>query len=126
MMKIKKPKLPKGLAYALKTSQIQAALSGVECDCEIVLQYWTPQSGASVLEAEYWVANSNRPTTLYLRAGSLPGAEVAAVRVELERTWLPAFAKWFSSVRALPEGSTQLTNSPRFEVRYQGGHLRPA
>jgi hypothetical protein len=68
-MTIEKPKLPQARAYVLKTSLLESALVGVNVTCDIILRYWTPQSGSSILEAEYWLSNENRPATLLFERG---------------------------------------------------------
>ena len=62
MMHVRKPKLPKGRGYALKTSVLESALEGINCD--VILNYWTPQAGhVSIVSAEWWLPNENRGTT---------------------------------------------------------------
>jgi hypothetical protein len=123
-MTIEKPKLPKGRAYVLKTSLLESALAGVNLTCDISLYYWTPQSGSSILEAEYWLPNENRPATLFVRAGSLPLDDVGSAREKLETEVLPSFAEWLRSVLNLSYRSTALHAKPRFYAAYEGGSVK--
>jgi hypothetical protein len=67
---ISKCKLPKGKSFVLKTSQLDTALSEAGIDCHIDLVYWLPQSGGSILEAQYWLPNENIAyPRFYVRAG---------------------------------------------------------
>jgi hypothetical protein len=54
---ISKPKLPKGISYVLKTSQLASALSAAGIDIHVALKYWAPRCGGSILEAHYWLPN---------------------------------------------------------------------
>jgi hypothetical protein len=123
MMTIEKSKLPKGRAYAMKTSLSEAAVVGMNAKCDIILHYWTPQSGSSLLEAEYWLPNENRPATLFVRAGSLVLADVSAARDKLNTEVLPSFARWLASVLGLSARSTVLHSKPRFNAEYQAGSV---
>jgi hypothetical protein len=123
MFHIEKPKLPKGLGYPLKTSLLQGALREVHVTCDVLLRYWTPQTGTSVFEAEYWLPNENRPATLFVRAGSLRQPDVNPARAQLETVVLPEFGTWFARVLNLPEGSTLLSRNLRFDARYEAGVL---
>jgi hypothetical protein len=119
-VKIDKPRLPKDRAYALKTSLLEATLRELNVTCDVVLDYWTPRTGGSFFDVEYWLANDRRPTTLYVRAGSLPGDEAGGARRALTTTVLPQFAEWLDSILKLPDGSPLLAGQPpsfRAEMR---------
>ena len=119
-IKIDKPRLPKSRAYVL----LEKALDGVvETECDVLLRYWTPLSGSSILEGEYWLPNENRPATLFVRAGSLPVDDVEKARGLLTVAVLPEFARWFVSVLRLSDRSTELHAKPRFDAVYGDGQI---
>ena len=121
MITVEKPKIASHRAYVLKTSLLEVAISELNPMVDIVLRYWTPQAGSSILEAEWWPRNERRGTVVYVRAGSLPVAHVGAARRELEHAVLPAFARWIGALTRLPTGSPVLTSKPRFEALYETG-----
>ena len=108
----------------LKTSLLESALVDVNLTCDIILDYWTPQSGSSTLEAEYWLPNENRPATLFVRAGSLPLDDVGSAREKSETEVLPSFAEWLGSVLSLSYRSTALQAKPRFYAVYEDGSVK--
>ena len=124
MITVEKPKVASHRAYVLKTSRLTAAVSRLELMADIILRYWTPQAGSSIFEAEWWIRNERRDAAVYVRAGSLPLADVGAARRELERYVLPEFARWLDALTRLPTGSPVLTSKPRFEAHYDAGAIR--
>ncbi len=128
---IEKPRLPKALAYPLKTSLLEACLASIELSAEPLLRYWTPQGGGSILEAHYWLPNQNvSHTRVYIRAGSLPREQVRGARELLEGEGLPSLAAWLSLLENLPANAAILAKEPWFEARFREGKLfirsRPA
>jgi hypothetical protein len=124
MIKIEKPKLPKGLSYALKTSILQAALDEARIECYVHLSYWRPQTGFSVLDAQYWLPSQNVPyPRVYLRAGVVPSSHHRAASDAMEKNILPAFTAWLSRILALPENSPVLHSEPYFNAEYDNGKI---
>ena len=124
MIEIEKPKLPKGLSYALKTSLLQDALDEARIDCYIHLNYWRPQTGCSVLNALYWLPNQNVPyPRVYIRAGVVPSSLHKAASDAMIKIILPAFTEWLSRILALPENSPVLHGEPYFDAAYDNGKI---
>ena len=124
MMTVEKPKLRKGLSYVLKTSLLQETLDQAQIDCHVDLNYWTPQSGCSVLEAHYWLPNANVDhPRVYVRAGVVPSAERQAALDALRGVGLPAFMSWLSRIIALPKGSPKLQGDLHFDASYGDGEI---
>jgi hypothetical protein len=116
---ISKPKLPKGLSYVLKTSQLAKVLSDAGIDCHIDLVYWLPQGGGSILEAEYWLPNDHvRYPRLYVRAGPVPSGLHAVASESLLASALPQFVRWLRTILALPGRSPALHGKPHFIAAY--------
>jgi len=116
---VSKPKLPKGLSYVLKTSQLEKALSEARIDCHVDLVYWLPQSGGSILEGNYWLANENVPhPRLYVRAGTVPSGLRAAASEALTESALPQFIDWLRGIIALPDKSPRLHETLYFNAAY--------
>src|SRR5262245_49387026 len=98
---VQKPKLPRTLAYALKTSVLEKHLALIDLpeDFVVDLKYWTPQVCGGVFEVFYRVPNSRLAYPwVYIRAGSIPREEVAAVRERMEPDVLLPFAAWLSDL----------------------------
>ena len=122
MITVHKPKLPKHLSYVLKTSLLEAVLEQAGMDCCVNLDYWTPQSGGSILEAHYVLPNKNVDhTRVQVRAGSVPAGERRRALDLLESQVLPEFVTWLSRLLSLPEGSPILFGGPYFNARYGDG-----
>lgn len=121
---VSRPKLPKGLSYALKTSQLAQALADAGIDCHVDLVYWVPQGGGSILEGAYWPPNENVPhLRIYVRAGVVPSALRQAAAEALRVTALPQFICLLGMILALPEDSPALAGSPYFNASYTAGGL---
>lgn len=124
MTVIEKPKLPKGMAYVLKTSMLQAALEQAGIDCHVEVRYWTPQSGDSVLEAHYWLPNSHVAfPRVHVRAGVVQGAERRAAQEALAHEILPVFIDWLAQILALPLNSPVLHGVLHFNATYAAGEI---
>jgi len=116
---VSKPRLPRGLSYVLKTSQLAKALSDAGIDCHVDLVYWVPQSGGSILEGAYWLPNENVAyPRVYVRAGVVPSASRAAASKLLLASALPQFIKWLQAVLALPDESPALNGTLYFNAAY--------
>ncbi|MBX3416875.1 MAG: hypothetical protein KF851_04665 [Pirellulaceae bacterium] len=114
---ISKPKLPKGLSYVLKTSQLENALRDAGIDCHVDLVYWVPQSGGSILEAQYWLPNENVAyPRVYLRTGAvLSNARLPASEALLNRA-IPQFVAWLKGILDLPDDSSALQGTLYFNA----------
>ncbi|MDB6024209.1 MAG: hypothetical protein JWM68_432 [Verrucomicrobiales bacterium] len=124
MITSSKDKLPKGLSYVLKTSQLERALLDAGIDCEVSLNYWIPQSGSSILQGMYWLPNENvSHARVYVRAGVVPSASRAAASEALVSSGLPRFIDWLQAILALPENSSGLHGTLYFNAEYTGGGL---
>ncbi|HZK81495.1 MAG TPA: hypothetical protein VFC46_10520 [Humisphaera sp.] len=116
---ISKPKLPKGVAYVLKTSQLAKALLDAGIDCHVDLVFWQPEGGESILEAHYWLPNRNVPhPRVYVRAGVAACDLRAAASEALLASALPRFITWLREILILPPGSPALHEEPYFNASY--------
>jgi hypothetical protein len=114
---VSKPKLPKGLSFVLKTSQLEQALSDIDCHVDLV--YWIPQGGGSILEGHYWLPNDNVPySRVYVRAGAIPSALRFAASEALRESALPKFIGWLRGILALSDRSPALPTEPYFDAQY--------
>lgn len=122
MTVIEKPRLPKGLSYALKASILEAAFEKAGIECEIEVRFWKPQAGGSVLEAHYWLPNEHVDhPRVHVRAGAVGSAERAAAEHTLTHEVLPAFTDWLVRLLELPADSPVLQGGPCFNASYAGG-----
>lgn len=117
---ISKPKVRKGFAYVLKTSQLAQALSDAKIDCHVDLIYWTPTRGESILDVNYWLPHANVPyPRVYLRAGVVPLPLYPSASKALADTALPEFTRWLRNLVNLPETASELLFGERyFNARY--------
>ena len=116
---VTKPKLPKGLSYVLKTSQLARALLEAGIDCHVNLVYWLPQGGGSILEGHYWLPNENVPhPRVYVRAGVVHSVLLSAASEALVESAIPKFIKWLRGILELPNGSPALHGAPYFNAAY--------
>ena len=119
---VSKPRAPKGLLYVLKTSQLEQALTGIECHVD--LNYWVPQGGGSILEGHYWLPNENVPhARVYVRAGVVPSALRSAASEALTDIALPEFVEWLREILQLPTGSPRLHETLYFNATYTADGL---
>jgi hypothetical protein len=110
---VSKPKLPKGVSYVLKTSQLDKVLTDAGIDCHVDLVYWQPRDGESILEAHYWLANENVPyPRVYVRAGVVPSPLRRAASDVLRSLGLPRFTNWLREVIACRPDRRRCTKNP--------------
>ena len=123
-MEIERPRVPKGRAYVLKTSLLQALLQESGIAVAVHLVYWTPRVEGSVLEAEYWLPNLNvLYPRFYIKAGSLRAERRQEALAALQSTGLPALERWMQSVVRLPDRSPLLGGRLHFEAHYSEARL---
>jgi hypothetical protein len=119
-MTIEKPKLPKGLSYALKTSILQEAIESAGLDCHINLNYWTPQKvpgGDTILECFYWLPNANVDhDRFYIRAGSIKSEQRKTAENLLREKVIPVFIKWMKKIKSFPPDSPRLRHNLYFNA----------
>lgn len=117
---ISKPKLPKGLAYVLKTSHLEQALEEAGIDTPVELVYWMPQETGSILEGHYWLANEHvHYARVYVRAGCVAATQRRAAAEALRRLGLPRFVEWLKAIVGLPNDSPKLHTELYFDATYK-------
>lgn len=102
-MHIAKAKLPKGMSYPLKSSVLAEALSaaGIAIDTQLL---FSPSHG--FFEAFFWPPSVNVPhERLYLRTGTVQGADGNAAREHINRVVIPEFINWAQGILSLPANS---------------------
>src|SRR5688500_16704966 len=101
---IEKPKLKKGLSYALKTSILKDAIEESGIDCNIDLNYWSPYDihvGETILECHYWLPNENVDyDRFYVRAGTVKSENRKVAQELLKEKVIPKFIDWISKIKS--------------------------
>lgn len=119
-----KPKLPKGLAYPLKTSVLNSVLDTQSLVSQVGLSFVIWQGGGSIFEALYWMPNANfEYRRVNIRAGAVPADQRFAAAEALGSTVLPRFVAWIKALDACPDNSTVLHTSLRFNATWEEGQL---
>ena len=117
---ISKPKLPKGYAYILQSSQLNKLLSENHFSIHTDLIYWTPQVLGSIFEVHYWLPNENvQYTRLYIRAGALKSNDANMAKEAMINIVLPQFAIWLDKILKLPDNSPILNETPYFNAVFK-------
>lgn len=137
---INKPKLPRGLSYVLKTSIIESLLESSGIDSDAVIDFCAPSSEGYVFEVFYsapkspsWESYAQQQLVrdislgtfpfLFIRAGSVAGAERKTALMGLTNDAFPAFVSWFSRVAALPTNSPLLFKPLFFGATWKAGKI---
>lgn len=120
---INKPKIKKGLSYALQTSMLKDAIDETGLDCNIDLIYWMPQKisvGETILECFYWLPNENIDyDRFYIRAGTVKSENRKAARELLKEKVIPRFIDWLTKIKSLPSNSTKLKHNMYFNAVFK-------
>ena len=121
IINIKKPKIPKGLSYVLKTS-LEKALEAGGLDCQVDLHYWNPKAGGPIFEADYLLPNTHCPYhRVNVRAGVVPSGQRKQAAEILESQILAEFVKWLKKIQVLPTNSTLWQGKLHFNASYTDG-----
>ncbi len=125
LISIKKPKIPKGLSYVLKTSLLEKALEARGLDCHVDLNYRIPRSGGSILEAFYCLPTTHNPNPwVYLRAGVVPSGQRKQAAEIMESLILVEFMEWLKKIYTLPANSTLWQGKLYFNASYDDGAVQ--
>jgi hypothetical protein len=104
-------KLPKDLAFPLKTSILEAALvkAGVVTDVSLSLRHGSFWSTRPLISASFMpvgaVANSKE--VFWITCRSVAASECSEARAYVDTIAIPAFAQWAATLEALPFNSTR-------------------
>lgn len=126
VINISKPKTWKGLSYVLKSSLLINELELNGMDCYVDLNFWTPQQNNrpewSLIEAEYWLPNSNVDYgRFYIRTGVVPSPDRKVAENIFINEVLLQLVKWMKIQVTIPVNST---NRPgMFYAFYKNGKL---
>ncbi len=122
---VEKPKLRKGVSYALKIMQLETALVAANLTQHVDLRYWQPLSGGSILQAYYWLASERiEHGRVYVRAGCISSEQRRDAAAALTNEGLPRFIAWVRSLVAQPTNSPILQKKPFFDATYRADGLR--
>ena len=117
---VEKPKTWKGLSYPLKTSMLKDAIDNSKIDCNIDLNYWTPQQfdeTYNILECEFWGANSNVDyDRFFIRAGVVKSEDRKLAETLLRNEVIPKLIEFISSKVSQAFNSTLLSRQTYFKA----------
>jgi len=110
-MTINKPKVPKGLSYIIKSSQIQELFEGLKLDIDISVNYLVSKGGPQgirVFECCYWLPNMNISyDRLYITIGTVSVDKKDKIDTLL-KVLFPKFKEWVLFIMSQPDNSTFL------------------
>lgn len=125
---IEKPKIRRGLSYALQTSMLKDAIEKTGLDCNIDLIYWTPQTipdGESILQCFYWLPNENIDyDRFYVRAGTVKSENRKVAQEILKEKVFPRFIDWIKKIKSLPLNSTKLKHNMHFNAVFKDNDVK--
>lgn len=124
---VEKPKTWKGLSYPLKSSVLKNALEIANVDCNIQLQYWTPQrrdENYNILECEFWPANENVDyDRFYIRAGVVKSEKRKLAETLLINEGIPKLVELIKNKISLTSNSTSKTQTGYFLVIFNNDKI---
>lgn len=124
---IYKARLPKGLSYVLKTSQVEDALSPLDIDINVQLNFRVSRAGETgtrIFECYYWLPNANVPyNRFYINIGTVHHDDKILAASLMTTTAIIAFTKWVKFIALLPANSTLVKHDSYFKVIFNGGTL---
>jgi hypothetical protein len=124
---IEKPKIRKGLSYALKTSILKDAIDNAGIDYNIHLIYWQTYSipvGETIFECHYLLPNENVDyDRLYIQAGTVKSEDRKNAETLLKEKVIPKFIDWVSKIQSLPDLSTKLKNKLYFNAIFKDNEV---
>jgi len=122
IVSIHRNKIPKQYAFALKTSQLEDIMAGI--DIPVHLYYYSGSGSGAIFNVNYRFPNSYYDCVcLNIGAGVLPKEDVFQARKELSEVALPEFIAWVKNILSLPIDSTYFNKTPYFCVTYHDKSL---
>lgn len=123
---IDEEKIPQGFSFALKTSQLEAALAGIPQPVTLHYRSRSYYRRFALLSAQFHAADSYlTEEACHVYHACVPTSEKAAAVTALAETVIPAFADWLRDIAGLPDGSTRFNEHPmRFEAVLDGNGIK--
>lgn len=125
---IDKPKIKKGLSYALQTSMLKDAIDETGLDCNIDLHYWMTEKipiGETILQCFYWLPNENIDyDRFYVRAGTVNSENRKMAQELLKEKVIPRFIDWLTKIKSLPLDSTKLKHNMYFNAVFKNNDIK--
>lgn len=120
-MTINKPKVPKGLSYIIKSSQIQELFEELKLDIDISVNYLVSKGGPqgiTVFECCYWLPNMNIPyNRLYITIGTVRVDKKDKIDALL-KVLFPKFKEWVLFIMSQPDNSTFLEHNSYIRANF--------
>jgi hypothetical protein len=123
-MQIHKEKLPAGLSYALKPSQLEG-LVAEHVSVPTTLYQWRGRElwgERRLLAATFYPPgryNLNDDEVLHVSSYAVPSDQRQHAIHQLQETVLPEFIRWIEAILAEPNGSTVRRETQRFVRMFQ-------
>ncbi|WP_316794077.1 hypothetical protein [Pedobacter frigoris] len=125
-MKIEKPKVPKGLCYVIKSSQLEEIFEELGVTIDISVKYYFSKEGAQgirVFECLYWLPNKNVPyERLYINVGTVTFTQKDKIDTLLKE-FFPKFKEWVLFMASLSENSTFLKQNNYIQANFTNDSL---
>lgn len=116
---IDKAKLPKGMSYILKTSELQNAMAGSDTTVKLHINYRYNKIWNRVFDCKYWLPNANVDhRRLYVTTLAVRVADKQQITEEFLSVVLPQFIKWVDMLNALPDNSSFLKRGVAFTTTF--------
>lgn len=119
---IDKPKIRKGMSYALQTSLLEEVLTDSKVNIDVLLKYWTPnyfQNGYPIFRCELWPPNSRvNYERYYIEVCPVKSEDKIIVEELLKQKVLPEFITWLKRIVAFPDNSTYLDQKLYFKADF--------
>lgn len=124
---IEKPKIRKGMSYALQTSLLQEVLANAAVDIDVLLKYWIPnsfQKGYPIFRCELWPPNASvNYERYYIEVCPVKSEDKTRVEELLKQQVLPEFTTWLKRLVTLPANSTYLGQKHYFKAVFQNDQV---
>ncbi len=127
ILKINKPKAPKGFSYVLKSSFLKNALESNNIEISTFITYWKPQkisSGDNIFECN--IRRKDKRVDhdqLLIRTGTVESKNRKDAEELLIQKVIPKFIEWIKKAESLPDNSTLLREFGGFYAFYKDGEV---
>lgn len=120
-MTINKPKVPKGLTYIIKSSQLKELFEELKLDIDVSVNYHVSKEGSDgirVFECRYWLPNMNVPyDRFYITIGTVSVSNKDKISILLKGLF-PKFKEWILFLMSQPENSTFLKHNSYIRANF--------
>ncbi|MBE9597980.1 hypothetical protein [Pedobacter sp. MC2016-24] len=120
-MTVNKPKVPKGLSYIIKSSQLKALFEELKLDIDVSVNYSVSKEGPEgirVFECLYWLPNMNVSyDRLYITIGTVNISNKEKISILLKELF-PKFKEWILFLLSQPENSTLIKHDSYIRANF--------